>query len=206
MELFASKKFSWISPVNKLDVLDLSDYWRDRNNTSKTSFALIVKKKLNEAFFQTWENQMSTFNNMNSKSDFYKKIKTKFTLEQYLLDIKNGDIRRSVTRLRISAHKFSVEIERYVKAPRELRTCTICFEGIGNEFHYFSECSHVLIKLSRMKFLDKIKSTNENILKLDLHSLTIYAAMMNDQNILDITARFIHEVMILYEMAAVKYG
>ena len=90
MELFASKKFSWISPVNKLlDVLDLSDYWRDRNNTAfRTSFTLIVKKKLNEAFFQTWENQMSTSNNMNSKLDFYKKIKTKFTLEQYLLDIK----------------------------------------------------------------------------------------------------------------------
>ena len=207
MELFASKTFSWISPVNKLlDVLDLSDYWRDRNNiTSKTSFALIVKKKLNEAFFQTWENQMSTPNNMNGKLDFYKKIKTKFTLEQYLLDIKNGDTRRSVTRFRISAHKFPVEIERYVKVPRELRTCTICYEGIGNEFHYFSDCSHVLIKLSGMKFLDKIKSTNENILKLDPQSLTIYAAMMNDQNILDITARFIHEVMILYEMVAVKY-
>ena len=193
--------------VNKLlDVLDLSDYWRDRNNiTSKTSFALIVKKKLNEAFSQTWENQMSTSNNMNSKLDFYKKIERKFTLEQYLLDIKNGDIRRSVTRFRISVHKFPVEIERYVKVPRELRTCTICYEGIGNEFHYFSECSHVLIELSRMKFLDKIKSTNENILKLDPQSLTIYAAMMNDQNILDITARFIHEVMILYEMVAVKY-
>ena len=80
----------------------------------------------------------------------------------------------------------------------------ICYEGIGKEFHYFSECSHVLIKLSRMKFLDKIKPTNENILKLNPQSLTIYAAMMNDQNILDITARFIHEMMILYEMVAVK--
>ena len=98
-ELFASKIFSWISPVKKLlDVLDLSDYWRDRNNiTSKTSFALTVKKKLNNAFFQTWENQMSTSNNMNSKLEFYKKIKTKFALEQYLLDIKNGGIRRNVT-------------------------------------------------------------------------------------------------------------
>ena len=56
-----------------------------------------------------------------------------------------------------------------------------------------------------MKFLDKIKSTNEDILKLDPQSLTIYAVMMNDQNILDITARFIHEVMTLYEMMAVKY-
>ena len=56
-----------------------------------------------------------------------------------------------------------------------------------------------------MKFLDKIKSTNGNILKLNPQSLTICAAMMDDQNILDITARFIHEVMILYEMVAVKY-
>ena len=102
---------------------------------------------------------MSTSNNMNSKLDFYKKITTKFTLEQYLLDIKNGDIRRSVTSFRISAHKF----------------------------------------------LDKIKSTNENIRELDPQSLTIYAAVMNDQNILDVTARFMHEVMILYEMVAVKY-
>ena len=51
-----------------------------------------------------------------------------------------------------------------------------------------------------------MKSTNENILKLDPQSLTIYAAMMNDQNILDITARFMHEVMILYEMVEVKYA
>ena len=71
--LFASKKFSWIPPVKKL--LDLSVYWRDRNNiTSKTSFTLSVKKKLNQAFFQTLENQMSVSNSMNSKLDFYKKI------------------------------------------------------------------------------------------------------------------------------------
>ena len=121
------------------------------------------------------------------------------------MDIKNGDIRRSMTRFCISVHKFPVEIERNLKVSRELRTCTICYEGIGNKFHYFSECSHVLIKLSSMKFLDKIKSINKNILKLDPQSLTIYAAMMNGQNILYITARFMHEVMILYEMVAVKY-
>ena len=121
------------------------------------------------------------------------------------MNIKNGDIGRNVTSFRISAHKFPIEIERYLKVPRELRTCTICYEGIGNEFHYFSECSHVLIELSRMKFLGKIKSTKENILKLDPQSLTIYAAMMNDHNILDITAIFMHEVMMtLYEMM-VKY-
>ena len=137
---------------------------------------------------------MPTSNNMNSKLDFYKKLKQNFTLEQYLLDVKNGDIRKNVTRFHISVHKFSVEIERYLKVPRELKTCTICYEGIGNEFHYFSECSRVLIEFSRVKFPDKIKSTNENILKLGPQSLTVYAAIMNDQNILDITTRFIHEI------------
>ena len=146
--------------------------------------------------------QISTSNNMNSKLDFYKKIKTKFTLEQYLLDIKNGDIRRNVTRFRVSAHKFSVEIEPYLKVPRELRTCTICYEGIENELYYFSEYSHVLLELSRVKSLDTIKSTNENISNLDPQSLTIYAAMINDQNILDITKKFVHEVMVLYEVVA----
>ena len=65
---------------------------------------------------------MSTSNNVNSKLDFYKKIKTKFSLKQYLLVIKNGDkspyIIENVTRFRISADKFPVEIERYFKVPR----------------------------------------------------------------------------------------
>ena len=124
---------------------------------------------------------------------------------QRLFQIVLGNSRRLLELVNVtsSLHSYWQQIE--FKFPRELRTCTICYEGIGNEFHYFSECSHVLIELSRMKFRDKIKSTNENILKLDPQSLTIYAAMMNDQNILDITARFIHEVMILYEMVAVKY-
>ena len=97
-----------ISGQKLLDVLVFSDYWRDRNNiTSKTLFPLTVKKKLNDAFIQTWENQMSTSNNISSKLDFYKKLETKFTVEQYLFDIKDEDIRKSVTRFRISVHKFS---------------------------------------------------------------------------------------------------
>ena len=36
---------------------------------------------------------MSTSNNVNSKLNFSKKIEAKFTQEQYLLDIKNGDKR-----------------------------------------------------------------------------------------------------------------
>ena len=97
-----------ISGQKLLDVSDLSDYWRDRNNiTFKTLFPLTVKKKFNDTFIQTWENQMSTSNNMSSKVDFYKKIETKFILEQYLLNIKNGVIRTNMTRFRISVHKFS---------------------------------------------------------------------------------------------------
>ena len=93
-----------------LDVLELSDCWKERNNiTSKTLFVWAVKKKLKKTFIQAWEKQMATFNNMNSELDIYKKIKTIFTLEQYLLDIKNGDTWRNETRFRISAHKFRLK-------------------------------------------------------------------------------------------------
>ena len=49
-------------------------------------------------------------------------------MDKYLQVINDGNIRKSVTKFRISAHKFPIECERYTKLrmPRELRTCGIC--------------------------------------------------------------------------------
>ena len=37
-------------------------------------------------------------------------------------------------------------------------------------------------------------------------NLTLYATMMKDKNIMKITGEFIHQIMTLYEMVAIKYG
>ena len=39
-----------------------------------------------------------------------------------------------------------------------------------------------------------------------MKNLTIYAAMMTDKNIMSTTGKYIHEIMMLYEILAIKYG
>ena len=105
----AKSSFEYLQRKNLLDVLELSDCWRDRNNiTSETSFVLTVKKTLKDMYIHTWEKQSATSNNMNSKLDFTRKF-NKITYEQFLMDVKNED-RRNVTRFQISVHKYPVEI------------------------------------------------------------------------------------------------
>ena len=39
--------------------------------------------------------------------------------------MENRDIRQSVTKFRMSGHKFPIESDRYMKIPKEFRICDI---------------------------------------------------------------------------------
>ena len=114
------------------------------------------------------------------------------------------EIRQSVTKFHMSGHKFPIESDRYLKIPKELRICDICGEGIGDEYHCFLHCNHVLLELSKDNFTNKIRNINESLMLLDSHSLIVKVTMMSDRNITDISAKFIHELMTLYELVAAK--
>ena len=115
-----------------------------------------------------------------SKLNLYKKIKSKFRMEEYLLRIENREIRQSVTKFRMSGNKFPIESDRCLKIPKELRICAICREGIGDEYHYFLHSNHVLLELSKDNFTNKIRNINESLMLLDSHSLVVYITMMSD--------------------------
>ena len=119
-------------------------------------------------------------------------------MEEYLLRIENREIRQSVTKFRTSGHKFPIESHRYLKIPKELRICDICREVIGDKYHYFLHCNHVLLELSRDKFINKITNINESLMLLDSHSLVVYITVISDRNITDISAKFTHELITLY--------
>ena len=78
--------------------------------------------------------------------DFYKLLKTKFCLEEYLL-IQNCKHRNALTRLRISAHNLFVERGRYTNPPTERaqRTCLYCLSQLAShvvedELHVICDC------------------------------------------------------------------
>ena len=91
-----------------------------------------------------------------------------------------------------------------VKIPRELQTCGICRQGIGNEFHYFAKCDHPLFVASREKYMERLKYINKSLLKLDEFNIISHASAMLYDNILSETAKYIHELMTSYDLVVHK--
>ena len=48
---------------------------------------------------------------------------------------------RSLAAFRLGAHHFEVATGRWARHPRSQRTCQLCGEGVGDEFHVVFECS-----------------------------------------------------------------
>ena len=86
------------------------------------------------------------------KLRLYTHLKVRPGFEQYL-DLSNPKLRQSITKLGISAHKFPIEIGRPEnKAPAE-RICPLCCEGIGDVFHYLTQCNREEIKEERHELM-----------------------------------------------------
>jgi hypothetical protein len=75
----------------------------------------LLKKKCED----NWKQKRDTFQT-NSKLDLYIKLKDNFGAEGYL-DNLEFTIRKAITKLRISSHKFPIEIGRYINIPKPER-------------------------------------------------------------------------------------
>ena len=121
-------KKSWINNVEQmLQELNIKNSNIDISN---------VKNILIKRFRLFWNNKV----NQNGKLDTYVKFKNNIGMEPYHLQIKNGNHRKALTRLRISAHTLEIEQGRYKNKPREERLCSSC-KKIENEDHFILNCS-----------------------------------------------------------------
>ena len=87
----------------------------------------------------------------------YVTFKHCFEYESYL-NMSNEDHRKSLTRLRISAHRLAIERGRYTVpfTPADKRLCKLCNnDEVEDEFHFLMSCSH---------YKQLRTSLNENIL------------------------------------------
>ena len=130
-----------------------------------------VKRACSDICEQEWRMTM----NESHKAIFYRSIKSNIEFEQYL-DILPKSKRITLTKFRLRNHNLPVECGSWYDVPPELRTCPICPDHIGDEFHYLFECistknySKALIQRyyinrpSVFKMIDLFKTTNKNTL------------------------------------------
>lgn len=87
----------------------------------------------------------------NGKLCTYVTFKTNFGCEKYLSIISSFDLRRCLSRLRLSAHALRIERGRYQGTPRHNRTCPRCDSGeVEDEKHFLFNCNSLILQQSKL--------------------------------------------------------
>ena len=76
--------------------------------------------------------------------------------------------------------------------------CPLCNRSeIGDEFHYLLKCTHSSLSHIRGIFLESLYSINSNFTNMSCKALFLYIMSMCDQNILNLSASYIENILIL---------
>ena len=119
-------KSMWLNFVkNVLYELGFSHVWENQSTFSGMALVSSLKNKLKEMFISFWTKKINSITEKDKLRN-YKLIKLSFGMERYLTFINDGKQRKSLTALRISAHKLKIERGRYSGQSEEERLCAEC--------------------------------------------------------------------------------
>lgn len=134
-------KTSWFTSVQKI-----SEFLDQSSNPQKAR-----KIVMNRILKEEWYTNHKKYSE--GKLKLYTSIKERPGFESYL-NMENSNLRKAITKFRISAHKFPIETGRYEKKAPNDRICPLCCDSIGDEVHYLIECNNDTIAATRAKFLE----------------------------------------------------
>ena len=93
------------------------------------------------------------------------------------------NIRKAITKMRVSSHKFPIETGRYEKRERCDRICPLCCNSVGDEQHYIFDCDNKGIENKRKQFISIIYNKLPEIEKLNKFEQYKYMLLCRDENI-----------------------
>ena len=134
----------------------------------------------------------------NSKLDLYVTLKDSFGAEDYL-NTPDYKIRKAITKLRISAHKFPIEVGRYTNTPKQERICPLCNDGVGSEEHYLLNCANHKICQERNPVLNNIMSMNPNFNDMETKDKCKYILAYKDPDHVKISGLLCYKIQKVFK-------
>ena len=144
-------QFKWLSNVKSIFSETGLNYVWDYHQTctlSRDYLKQIVKQRLQDQYIQKWFNDID----ISSRGQTYSVFKSNFGLEKYLLRLKPKN-RQFILKFRTSNMHLPIETGRWIGLPRYDRTCNLCSQKIGDEYHYLFKCENVLVKDIRERYI-----------------------------------------------------
>ena len=160
--------------------------------------AKIFKSKIHTKYTNWWKSQAVVTGE--NKLDFYYKYKKTFKFESYLDNIPKN-LRRGITKLRLSCHSFPVETLRYSKEniKRKDRLCKVCnLKEVGDEEHFMKKCKNMLIERTRSAFVKDMKEKHPIMADFSSDNIIEYCLVMNDTKFQLPMAIYTKEIMDIF--------
>ena len=142
----------------------------------------LIKITMTNLHEKTWQEERKK-KQLLGKHQIYAEIKTKNSFEKYF-DIENINIRKAISKIRISSHKFPIETGRYEKRDKNNRICPLCCNGIGDEHNYICECENQVIKNTRDEYMKIIYKKSPQIVKLSSFDKFKYMFICKDDTLM----------------------
>lgn len=126
-----------INVKNLLAELGFANLWSCVNLTNVHIKA--IEQRIYDQYLQQWCSNIED----SRKLECYKRFKTNFNFEPYLVAVENDSHRIAFSRLRCSSHKLQIEEGRYRNVPRANRLCRKCNSNhIESEYHFVLVCPY----------------------------------------------------------------
>ena len=105
-EQLQTEDSQWILSIKKiLYISGFQHVWVNKSTFNIEKLAFALKGKLESKYKSWWKSKLSE----SSKLEFYRIVKSEFSLERYLLLPLEAKVKRRFTQLRISAHSLAIE-------------------------------------------------------------------------------------------------
>ena len=161
-----SKYFRWINCIKQvLNDTGFSGVWNTQTCLNRIWLTKAIKQKLSDVFIGEWYQCVENDNN-------YKLFKASFGFENYLTRLPSKSLFYLI-KFRTRNHKLPTETGRWRKISFSDRTCNLCKQDIGDEFHYFFSCRE--LKALRNQYIKPRFYLRPNIMK--------YGQLLNSENI-----------------------
>ena len=138
IQIASRNAFNWSKKIKEnLDKTGYSYIWT-RYNIDNFNFVFKnIQRRLRDNFIQEWQNSTRTC----VKLDYYCNYKTNFKFENYLRNIRDETLRKTLTRFRLASHKLAIETGRVQNIDRQDRLCRLCnINRIESEYHFLCVC------------------------------------------------------------------
>ena len=173
---------NWLSTIKlSMKAMSLDNIFSSPSCYSSAYVERMFKAKIRESFIQFWNSELNIadVNSIrNSKLRTYKMFKSKFGMEDYLINLHDFDSRKTVAKFRCSDHTLRIETGRHKKIDLEERMCKMCSQKrVEDERHFFLERSAYIYKIRKLlckhvdpnedylnnQFIQLVASSNQNV-------------------------------------------